>query len=451
MVKNNYSSGRNDDRLLNPNGKNEPQAFVDASEEGEQVTDVLPCHPYSAVGQMNLNSMLIENIRSHDYFKGLAELRTFEEVVDQIYYDVSYVTPWKPGTHKTQRAAGMCSGLRGVSNAGQPSTAYMLLMKMYTLHLTKSQIRRLLDHTDSPYLRALGFLYLRYVCDPKTLFSWCEKYLDDEEKLSPQGDQSQQTIGVWLRGLLTDLEYYDTMLPRLPVPVVRELAEKFKERDAESGGAGGGGGGSSTRRDERDGRDGRDRCGLCVLPFHPPFTRPVDPRGLMGAPSSHRYRCAPRRAWRDRSPRAPPPPASSGHRSSRAPHPADVAGTSAAERSSAETSAAGTSAAGTSAAGTSASASMSGPTIVISTPRTGGATHGGMTAGATTTAGAMAGATSGVMSDRTSGATSGVTSGAMSGAMTDLMSGATTAAMRGATSGVEAHLSMRMAGPPIAP
>ena len=88
MVRNSYSSGRNDDRLFNPNGKNEPQEFVDPEEEGEHAADVLPCHQYSAVGQMNLGTMLVENIRSHDYFKGLSEFKTFEEVVDQIYYDV---------------------------------------------------------------------------------------------------------------------------------------------------------------------------------------------------------------------------------------------------------------------------------------------------------------------------------------------------------------------------
>jgi hypothetical protein len=124
MVKNNYSSGRNDDRLTNPNGKNEPQSFTDTGEEGESLKDVLPVHPYSAVGNMNLNNMLVENIRSHDYFKGLAELRTFDEVVDQIYYDCTYCTPWRPGTHKAQRAAGMCSGLRGVrcaAPAGPPA------------------------------------------------------------------------------------------------------------------------------------------------------------------------------------------------------------------------------------------------------------------------------------------------------------------------------------------
>lgn len=112
-MKNNYSSGRNDDRLAKPNGGNEPQIF-DATEDGPRSADVLECHPYSAVGNMNMNNMIIENVRSHDYFKGLGDMKTFEEVIDQIYYDVTYVTPWKPGTHKTQRASGMCSGLRGV-------------------------------------------------------------------------------------------------------------------------------------------------------------------------------------------------------------------------------------------------------------------------------------------------------------------------------------------------
>ena len=123
MVKNNYSSGRNDDRITNPNGKNEPQEYVPEGEEGAHEKDVLPCHSYSAVGNMNMNSMLVENIRSHDYFKGLSEMKTFEEVVDQIYYDCKLIALWAPGTHKAQRAAGMCSGLRGVRRAPALSAA----------------------------------------------------------------------------------------------------------------------------------------------------------------------------------------------------------------------------------------------------------------------------------------------------------------------------------------
>ena len=101
MVKNNYSSGRNDDRLNNPNGQNVTQAFAEeGDEELPKQADVIPCHPYAAVGLMNLNAMLVENIRSHDYFKGLEEHTTFEQVVDQIYYDCKVVSQGPPATHK---------------------------------------------------------------------------------------------------------------------------------------------------------------------------------------------------------------------------------------------------------------------------------------------------------------------------------------------------------------
>ena len=175
MVKNNYSSGRNDDRIANPNGKNETQEFVAEGEEGPHEKDVLPCHSYSAVGNMNMNSMLVENIRSHDYFKGLSEMKTFEEVVDQIYYDCKIVPLWTPGTHKAQKAAGMCSGLRGVSNAGIPSVAAILLFKLFTLQLTKQQVTTLLNHPDSPYINIMGFMYLRHVCAPKEVLAWLDR------------------------------------------------------------------------------------------------------------------------------------------------------------------------------------------------------------------------------------------------------------------------------------
>ena len=56
MVKNSYSSGRNDDRIAHPNGKNEPQEFADeGTDEGVHEKDVMQCHSYSAVGNMNLN------------------------------------------------------------------------------------------------------------------------------------------------------------------------------------------------------------------------------------------------------------------------------------------------------------------------------------------------------------------------------------------------------------
>ncbi len=47
-----------------------------------------------------------------------------------------------------------------------------------------------LVHPDSPYIRGLGFLYLRYVAEPKTLWQWFSPYLDDPEEFTPGGDKT---------------------------------------------------------------------------------------------------------------------------------------------------------------------------------------------------------------------------------------------------------------------
>ena len=48
----------------------------------------------------------------------------------------------------------------------------MLLFKLFTLQITRGQIDRLLAHTDSAFIRAIGLIYLRHSCDPKELFGW---------------------------------------------------------------------------------------------------------------------------------------------------------------------------------------------------------------------------------------------------------------------------------------
>eukprot|EP00326_Haptolina_ericina_P000151 CAMPEP_0181219698 /NCGR_PEP_ID=MMETSP1096-20121128/28429_1 /TAXON_ID=156174 ORGANISM="Chrysochromulina ericina, Strain CCMP281" /NCGR_SAMPLE_ID=MMETSP1096 /ASSEMBLY_ACC=CAM_ASM_000453 /LENGTH=297 /DNA_ID=CAMNT_0023312125 /DNA_START=59 /DNA_END=949 /DNA_ORIENTATION=- len=236
---------------------------------------------------MNMNNMIIENVRSHDYFKGLGDMKTFEEVIDQIYYDVTYVTPWKPGTHKTQRASGMCSGLRGVSNAGIPSSAYMLMFKLFTLQLTKAQIQRMLDHADSPYIRVIGFLYLRHCCDPKQIWGWVEKYIDDAETFDETGEQNASSsipVGQFLRRILVEQEFHDTMLPRLPVPIARAIQKNLDENPAQGQPAGGSTANWEQRPDEKggDGRPQRDERAP------PPRDEPVayrdldNPSGLRG-------------------------------------------------------------------------------------------------------------------------------------------------------------------------
>lgn len=113
----------------------------------------------------------------------------------------------------------------------------------------------MLDHVDSPYIRAIGFLYLRYTCDPPQLFKWFQPYLFDDEPIqvsasqkraagrgnnnsnNPQGN-TDHTIGSFVRMLLssTSRDYCGTMLPRLPIQVERDIqvsllqAEKIQKR-----------------------------------------------------------------------------------------------------------------------------------------------------------------------------------------------------------------------------
>merc|ERR550537_680270 len=124
-----------------------------------------------------MNPLLLGNIRTTDYFKNLAEIREFNDFVDQVYYDAKMVVPWVPGTHNQRRTSGMCSAARGVSDAGIPSETFTLLFKLFTLKPSAQQLAIMINHGDSPYIRAIGFLFLRYLCDPKKLWAWFENYL----------------------------------------------------------------------------------------------------------------------------------------------------------------------------------------------------------------------------------------------------------------------------------
>lgn len=51
--------------------------------------------------------------------------------------------------------------VRGVAAGGIVSTPFCLLYKLFTLKLTRKQVKVMLNHVDSPYIRGLGFMYVR--------------------------------------------------------------------------------------------------------------------------------------------------------------------------------------------------------------------------------------------------------------------------------------------------
>ncbi|XP_022660538.1 pre-mRNA-splicing factor 38B-like isoform X2 [Varroa jacobsoni] len=174
---------------------------------------------------MNLNTMILTNIQGSAYFKvTLYKLKTYHQVIDEIYFNVAHLEPWERGSRKTSGQVGMCGGVRGVGAGGIVSTAFCCLYKLYTLKLTRKQVYGLLDHTDSPYIRALGFMYLRYTQPPQDLIGWFEPYLTDEEEVDPKaGGGDPMTMGQLVRNMLQNLDWYSTLFPRIPVPVQKQI------------------------------------------------------------------------------------------------------------------------------------------------------------------------------------------------------------------------------------
>lgn len=98
--------------------------------------------------------------------------------------------------------------------------------------MTRKQVVGLLKHKDSPFIRALGFLYVRYTQPPENLWEWLSPYLEDDEVVDPKaGGGQKMTIGDLARHLLTKLEWFSTLFPRIPVPVQKEIEMRLNEHD----------------------------------------------------------------------------------------------------------------------------------------------------------------------------------------------------------------------------
>ncbi|KAJ8384527.1 hypothetical protein AAFF_G00204420 [Aldrovandia affinis] len=216
------------------NPQQQQQAVNKPAASGKQ-GNVLPL--WGNEKTMNLNPMILTNVLSSPYFKvQLYELKTYHEVVDEIYFKVIHVEPWEKGSRKTAGQTGMCGGVRGVGTGGIVSTAFCLLYKLFTLKLTRKQVMGLITHTDSPYIRALGFMYIRYTQPPPDLLDWFDGFLDDEEISLVQ--QVNWKLYLNTVGLCVSWTPEDA----------RPADEEQTTEDPLEGGQGGGGGAGAARR-----------------------------------------------------------------------------------------------------------------------------------------------------------------------------------------------------------
>ncbi|KAL3156476.1 hypothetical protein ABBQ38_000781 [Trebouxia sp. C0009 RCD-2024] len=198
----------------------------------------------------NVETVLRKNIVDSEYWRNTcAKLQTWEEIVDQIFYDVTHVEPWMSG------------------NARGASSAFGLLYRLCQIQPSEEQVEALLTHEDSPYIRAVGFLYLRYVGDPKQLWRWLRPYVRDPEELWPSGDGgSAVTIGEYVRDVFLEQYYFETIFPRIPKPVNDEWMGSLRSMGLPAKAMGNGGQGGPDRRglDEPNRRPASVKASLSV-------------------------------------------------------------------------------------------------------------------------------------------------------------------------------------------
>lgn len=131
---------------------------------------------------------------------------------------------------------GLCGAVRGVGAGGIISTPYCILFKMFTLRLTRKQVNSLIKHKDSPYIRGIGLMYVRYTQPPKDLLFWFKPLLDDDEEIDPKaGGGCLMTIGEMARHLLTRLDWFSAYFPRIPIPVQKQIETSLKDLDEKAG------------------------------------------------------------------------------------------------------------------------------------------------------------------------------------------------------------------------
>jgi len=190
------------------------EIFATACEEGRRRPNALPL--WGPDTSFHFNPVLLRNTVQSPYFQKCCQsLKDWNAVIDEIYYEVNNLLVMGPQQ--------------------QPSTAFCLLLRLLTLRMTPHQLDLTLSHADSPYIRAIGFLYLRFAGPPERLWELIAPYVHDEELVAIEKAATAReiTMGEFVRELFQSREYCKgaTTLPRLPIQVERELQVKLLEAD----------------------------------------------------------------------------------------------------------------------------------------------------------------------------------------------------------------------------
>lgn len=157
-----------------------------------------------------LPPLLQSHIVESQHYKSLMSLDTFDEVVAEICNFADSVEPYN------------------MNSSTVPSALFCCLYRMLTMGLDKRRLQRLLDSHDSPFVRCIGFLFVRFALDPGQLWTWLGEYVLDDEEFHPTKDAEWvTTVGEFVEALMSQERYYSVVLPRLPMSAKRQLEAKL--------------------------------------------------------------------------------------------------------------------------------------------------------------------------------------------------------------------------------
>ncbi len=146
--------------------QNQPLIIPDSSYLGKGYYNQLQDKIFKYIGDpinCNVNSLLLNNILSCQYFKDVVGIMDYYQLIEEIVKNVTYAEPWTVGTN------------------GIPSTLFCILYRFMLMKLTESQVYYLCYFHENDYVRCAGFLYMRYMSDPKDLWNLFYPYLYDEK------------------------------------------------------------------------------------------------------------------------------------------------------------------------------------------------------------------------------------------------------------------------------
>ena len=137
---------------------------------------------YGNTSTYNMESVLRKNIVDSEYYRDTCmKLTTWGQVVDEIYYSVSDVEPWMSGNARGASTAfclpaqvGACSNATKLSHAqaraGSVLTSSMPRAGSSPWCPPRQEVKDLLDHVDSAYIRAVNLQLIH--SSQKAMTAW---------------------------------------------------------------------------------------------------------------------------------------------------------------------------------------------------------------------------------------------------------------------------------------